>query len=260
LINFNDFPVQSYGGSQDKGSFDVQDDGITLKIEDNAWKAVDVNYTITANTILEFDFKSTVQGEIMGIGMDDDNGISSAFAFKLYGTQNWGILDYDDYESSDDWKTYRIPIGQYYTGDATKIFFMGDHDSGRQNGNAFYRNVRIHEGTDCLGLPATTGELPAGMPGVTPSQEHTQDLNHIQLFPNPANTHLNLKFGSHTAGEAILEIYALTGQLMDRRKVIVTKGTNKLNLDISALNSGAFILNINSNGTRLDNRFQVIKD
>ncbi len=43
------------------------------------------------------DFQSTAQGEIHGIGFDVDDTLSAGSCFKLYGTQAWGIRDYDNY-------------------------------------------------------------------------------------------------------------------------------------------------------------------
>ncbi len=45
----------------------------TIDFSGNSWKKIDLGYTITANTILEFDFQSTAQGEIQGIGFDNDH-------------------------------------------------------------------------------------------------------------------------------------------------------------------------------------------
>jgi subtilisin family serine protease len=96
-IDFSATTINSYGGTQDNGSFQVQDGGATLFIENNAWKSISYPYTVTANTVLEFDFRSTIQGEIHGLGFDNNNSISSGFTFRVYGTQNWGIGNYDTY-------------------------------------------------------------------------------------------------------------------------------------------------------------------
>ncbi len=53
----------------------------------NAWKQVALNYTVTADTVLEFDFESAAQGEIHAIGFDTDETLSPATAFQVYGTQ-----------------------------------------------------------------------------------------------------------------------------------------------------------------------------
>ncbi|MGB0600547.1 MAG: cadherin-like domain-containing protein, partial [Rubripirellula sp.] len=90
-LNFNDYVIGSYGGSQDSaGGFLIVDGGATLEIAGNHWKKIDFAYEVTADTVLEFDFRSGIQGEIHGIGFDTDLGISKERTFALYGLQNWG--------------------------------------------------------------------------------------------------------------------------------------------------------------------------
>ena len=54
----------------------VEDGGATLRIVGNGWKKVAFPYVVTADTVLEFDFSSSVEGEIQGIGFDTDDVIS----------------------------------------------------------------------------------------------------------------------------------------------------------------------------------------
>jgi hypothetical protein len=90
-IDFNAYTINPYGSGQDGGSFQVQDGGATLFIQNNAWKSISYNYTVTANTVIEFDFRSTLQGEIHGLAFDNDDGISSNLTFKVHGTPNLGL-------------------------------------------------------------------------------------------------------------------------------------------------------------------------
>ena len=95
-INFNEYTVDSYGGGNDvSGTYAVEDAGSTLHVWGNTWKKIDFPYRITADTIIEFDFKSAAQGEVHAIGFDTDLNKSSNYAFELYGTQTWGIQTYN---------------------------------------------------------------------------------------------------------------------------------------------------------------------
>jgi hypothetical protein len=111
----------------------------------NNWKCVDLtSYTVTADTVLEFDFMSDgAEGEINGSGLDTDLYISSPYTFKVYGTQAWGLSNYDNYPGSG-WTHYEIPIGQFYTGTRRYLFFVNDADAG-QNTSVYYKNVRLVE-------------------------------------------------------------------------------------------------------------------
>jgi hypothetical protein len=149
-VNFDNFVIESYGGDQDQNPLiSIEDNGFTLQITANGWKRIYLPYTITPNTILEFDFKSSVAGEIHGIGFDDDNTINNPIrTFQLYGTQSWGIPDFNDYQSSaPNWKHYSIPVGQFYTGEMLYLTFTNDHDAALQDGESFFSNVRVFEDT-----------------------------------------------------------------------------------------------------------------
>ncbi|MEO0631477.1 MAG: cadherin domain-containing protein, partial [Planctomycetota bacterium] len=95
LVSFDETPVESYGGSGQDISVDVAVESDTLRMEGNGWKSVDFPYEVTPDTVLEFQFRSTAEGELHGIGFDNDNGISPETTFKIMGTQNWGDRSYD---------------------------------------------------------------------------------------------------------------------------------------------------------------------
>ncbi|VAW49570.1 FIG00566442: hypothetical protein [hydrothermal vent metagenome] len=149
-INFNNYTIESYGGSgQDKNpTVTIEDQGATLRIVGNGWKKIALPYTVTANTIIEFDFQSTAQGEVHGIGFDTDNGISGGRTFKVYGTQNWGIATFDDYAGSQpNVKSYIIPVGQHFTGNMLYLTFTNDHDVASPTAESIFFNVKIYENT-----------------------------------------------------------------------------------------------------------------
>ncbi|MBL4765555.1 MAG: hypothetical protein JKX67_09815 [Colwellia sp.] len=139
------YDVSSYGGSsQDKsGTVGIRDAGLSLYLEGNRWQKIDFPYTVTTNTVIEFDFNSTVQGEIHGLGFDDNLTISQDKSFKVHGTQNWGISDFATYSGSGI-THFTIPVGQFYTGNFQYLFFVNDDDS-NQTGNSLYSNIVVYE-------------------------------------------------------------------------------------------------------------------
>lgn len=145
-LNFRDYWIQVYDSRQNRNpTVSIEDGGNTLHLTGNGWKKIDFPYSITPKTILEFDFKSPVQGEIQGIGFDNDNSISRDQNFQLYGTQNWGISDFKDY-SAGNWQHYRIPVGQFYTGFMNYLTFVHDHDRiTNRPAESFFKNIKVHE-------------------------------------------------------------------------------------------------------------------
>ncbi|NCO03548.1 MAG: type I secretion C-terminal target domain-containing protein, partial [Alphaproteobacteria bacterium] len=148
-LNVSTVNLLSYGGSQDVGGTVTQlENGVTL--DGNLWKRIAVNYTITANTIIEFDFRSTLEGEVHSIGFDNDNIINNPTHYlKVYGEQNdsgGGNRDFDNYDGSGNWAHYRIGIGGYYSsGLYSHLTLSNDDDGGGTDGNGSWRNIVIYE-------------------------------------------------------------------------------------------------------------------
>jgi Ca2+-binding RTX toxin-like protein len=142
--------LTSYDPSQDGGGTVTQTVG-GFELDSNNWKKLEVNYTVTANTVLEFNFRSTIEAEISGIGFDDDNSISNGTTFELYGTQTWGIQAFNNYDGSGDWVHYKINVGAFYTGTFQYLIFANDDDgnspSNGTNGNSFWSGITIYEST-----------------------------------------------------------------------------------------------------------------
>ena len=113
------FGISSFSAATQPGDGDAitQELGATLFLSGSTWRKIPLPYTVTANTVLEFDYMSTNQGDVQGIGFDENNTPSSNRLFQLYGTTSWGLSNYKNYSSSaPNWKHYAIPVGASYTG------------------------------------------------------------------------------------------------------------------------------------------------
>ncbi|WP_020567054.1 M12 family metallo-peptidase [Neolewinella persica] len=181
VIDFVEYPVVTYGTNQDGGQFSLLPGNKGIKLENNAWKAVVVDYTMTEDTWVSFWFRSTMEGEVHGIGMDNNEVLSSNLTFRLYGTQGWGIGDFNTYPGDGAWRFYQIPIGQFYSLEAKYLFFTADHDVGTGDGNSFFRDVVISEGAPCGNPELPETDLP-----------ETNDRASLGLTPNPANYEINV--------------------------------------------------------------------
>ncbi|MEM7032744.1 MAG: LamG-like jellyroll fold domain-containing protein [Chloroflexota bacterium] len=159
-LDLSQVTFESYGSGQDFGTAVVVTDPAypagTVQISGNAWKKISLPLNVTANTILAFDFMSTVQGEVHGVGLDeDDNIFNQPRVYQLYGTQtfNGGIGTYRDYDgSAPGWKHYEIPVGVDITGPMNYLIFSNDHDVTNPDAESFYANIAI-----CDADPSTIG-------------------------------------------------------------------------------------------------------
>jgi hypothetical protein len=261
-INFNDYTVVAYGNGQDNGTSSDVGGGAGRALFNNAWKSIALNYTVTSSTVIEFEFGSTTQGEIHGLGFDNNASISSGFTFQFYGTQNWGNRDFD-YTSIGNWQAFTVPVGIYYTGSFDRLFFVDDHDGSPGNGNSYFRNIKIYEGGSCSGfannnealLAVTRGaktEMVDGLP-----DELVEST--MELYPNPALDQINISIGSSVTGLSFIEIRNLTGQLINRRNISLSEGNNRFSIDAVDMHTGIYLVSTEINGRRIMKKISVLK-
>ena len=147
-VDFSGATVDAYGDGNDFDHlYAIEDGGNTLHLTGNTWVSINFDYVIQAGTVIEFDFKSTSQGEIHGIGLDKDSATSDTYSFELYGTQIWGLQAFHTYAAHvGEWVHYTITVGASYTGTFDRMFFINDDDVDA-SGDGFFSNVEIYGGT-----------------------------------------------------------------------------------------------------------------
>lgn len=74
-IHFDKLISTPYAGGGRGSNPSIEDSGATIHLVGDTRRKVPFNYVITKKTVLEFDFKSNKQGNIHGIGFDDDDKI-----------------------------------------------------------------------------------------------------------------------------------------------------------------------------------------
>ncbi len=148
FIDFDGYTIASYGGQDiDTTAYRLLDNGLILNMDGNTWKRITTNYTVTADTIVEFDYKSdSGEPEIGGVTLDNNDVIDGATSWKVFGTQAWGITTYDNYAFADNgWTHYVLPVGQTLSaGTYSYLCFINDFDGGTGS-NSYFRNVRLRE-------------------------------------------------------------------------------------------------------------------
>ena len=145
-VNFNSYSPIRYDSTQDAGTAAIFDSGTRFQLNGNAWKKIHFPYVVTRNTVLQFEFRgATTQGETHAIGFETDNLNSPNLMFQLWGTQTWGLQNYRNYATAPNWKTYSIPVGQFYVGPMKFLAFTNDHDVTGSTARGEFRNVQIVE-------------------------------------------------------------------------------------------------------------------
>ncbi len=247
-IDFNSFTINSFSNQDAVGTNSVSGDGSSLTLTNNTWKYIPLNYTVTANTVIEFEFSSTSQGEIHGIGFENDNSLTSSRYFKVHGTQNYGITNYDNYSGGTT--TYVIPVGSSYTGSMDRLVFINDHDGGSGN-NSTFSNVKIYEGS----CGESSFVLEEFNPRVDILGDEDEDaLAAITLAPNPVlrGSAIRLLDPENSLPGANYSIISITGQILEQGSI-----TDDATINVD-LNGGIYVLKIENSFTKVSRRFVVL--
>jgi hypothetical protein len=139
--------------------------GVTLA--GNVWKRWGMNYTVTADTVLEFTVNASDAGEIVGIALDTDtNPLYGRRAFRFGGSDvdqtifnSWSWQVTPTYTAGSGDRTYTIDIGDYFTGTVNYLGLFGDDDA-NGSANATFKNIRLYEAGAAplvLGAPSAYG-------------------------------------------------------------------------------------------------------
>ncbi|MEM6766870.1 MAG: Ig-like domain-containing protein [Bacteroidota bacterium] len=228
--------IITYGTNQDAGDAGIEDDGNTIQISDNAWKSIGVPYEVLESTWLQFDFNSTIEGEFHSIGFDRNSLEDNTKMFTLYGTQIFGIMDFNSY-AGNGWQRFNIPVGRYYTGTFDRLVFIADHDSGEGNANAYFRNITLHEG-EC------------GASVVSTEQELTE-APEVRIFPNPLEEVLFINIeGLPSQTKPQIEVMNVNGQVFINQRLAFSSNR----LDISQLTAGVYIVSVKAGDSHIYQR------
>ena len=73
-------------------------------------------------------------------------------------------------------------------------------------------------------------------------------MTDAQIFPNPSNGNISIRFENAGASDVTIEISNLVGQIVYTSKETAVIGSNAINLDLADLNDGQYIVKI-GNGT-----------
>ncbi|MGJ8663236.1 MAG: hypothetical protein ACSHWU_06280, partial [Marinicella sp.] len=170
--------------SYKEGSWDIDVDEFTvgaygnkIKLTGNSWKMLwlDEEYTVTPNSVLEFEFRSNGdEAEVNGVGlvMYGSIGFNGNRFFQVHGTQAIPSYNqnYHNY-SGDQWVRYQIPLWSSTSNSSekriTKLVFAGDDDNAQVNQKTQYKNVRIVEGIPSYQLPSDFEHFPVNIVTLT---------------------------------------------------------------------------------------------
>ncbi len=87
-----------------------------------------------------------------------------------------------------------------------------------------------------------------------------KDLTLSSAFPNPAVNELSINFGLNQSSKVEIEVYDVTGKLVNTVKLDqLEAGNHTTKLDVANLNSGIYMYSVKANTTKLFSKFTLVK-
>ncbi|WP_148660992.1 T9SS type A sorting domain-containing protein, partial [Marinilabilia salmonicolor] len=95
------------------------------------------------------------------------------------------------------------------------------------------------------------------VPASTVDTSVDQHSEEMRVYPNPSNTFFNCDFVAENSGLASIKLIDLSGRSVISREQSVSKGENKIVIDVSGLNEGIYILSVSHDGQTKANKVKV---
>ena len=79
----------------------------------------------------------------------------------------------------------------------------------------------------------------------------------VNVYPNPADNVLNLSFVSNNNSEIVISLTDITGKILYNEPANISAGSNNMQIDVSGLSKGMYILKLEEGVSSLQYRVIV---
>lgn len=181
-----------------------------------------------------------------------NNGTSwLSYCKDVYYADNWSVytqsFDIEDLELIVDYDAIFPAMGKQVTNGKVLVDWMTDPfpDIVSNQTNQVFVMAKFFT-ADSIGIYNNTDEIHQDM-WIDPTGIADNTLEGMKLYPNPATDNLSVAISSSENASADLTIVNLMGQMVYNENVALTEGNNILNLNVSNLKAGVYMVNIRTN-------------
>lgn len=145
--------------------------------------------------------------------------------------------------SAADWVTVHVTSSAFtnaYMNSSFRYKFTFESDGGN---NIYIDDINIYEGS------ASDELVLVGL------SENQNDINQLELFPNPSSEDVTIRFTTATNQEVDLLITDITGKVIANSKLNAITGENMILLDATTYSKGLYLVTLKSQGTQKSLQF-----
>ena len=90
-------------------------------------------------------------------------------------------------------------------------------------------------------------------------QNATEENFGLNLYPNPANTEIQIELSVPLNSDAMFIVSDLPGRQLINKNVSLVKGKQNITLDLSTLDSGSYLFQLHTSQGSVSRKFVVVK-
>jgi hypothetical protein len=193
--------------------------------------------TVTLSFRYAYRKRTTADYEYLKVFVSSDCGNNWAQRKTLGGNQLSSLTSTTTWKPSQqaDWVTvHMINVTNLYFTPNFKMKFRFEADGGN---NIYLDDINLYAGAPSDNLVLGINDL--------------NDINNVELYPNPAEGDVHIKFSANQAEKMVVQITDITGKVVSTSQITSKEGSNLIIVPTDGMSSGTYFVKLGNNAKAL---------
>jgi hypothetical protein len=193
--------------------------------------------TVTLSFRYAYRKRTTADYEYLKVFVSSDCGNNWAQRKTLGGNQLSSLTSTTTWKPSQqaDWVTvHMINVTNLYFTPNFKMKFRFEADGGN---NIYLDDINLYAGAPSDNLVLGINDL--------------NDINNVELYPNPTEGDVHIKFSANQAEKMVVQITDITGKVVSTSQITSKEGSNLIIVPTDGMSSGTYFVKLGSNAKAL---------
>jgi hypothetical protein len=193
--------------------------------------------TVTLSFRYAYRKRTTADYEYLKVFVSSDCGNNWAQRKTLGGNQLSSLTSTTTWKPTQqaDWVTvHMINVTNLYFTPNFKMKFRFEADGGN---NIYLDDINLYAGAPSDNLVLGINDL--------------NDINNVELYPNPTEGDVHIKFSANQAEKMVVQITDITGKVVSTSQITTKEGSNLIIIPTDGMSSGTYFVKLGSNAKAL---------
>ena len=193
--------------------------------------------TVTLSFRYAYRKRTTADYEYLKVFVSSDCGNNWAQRKTLGGNQLSSLTSTTTWKPSQqaDWVTvHMINVTNLYFTPNFKMKFRFEADGGN---NIYLDDINLYAGAPSDNLVLGINDL--------------NDINNVELYPNPTEGDVHIKFSANQAEKMVVQITDITGKVVSTSQIASKEGSNLIIVPTDGMSSGTYFVKLGNNAKAL---------